>query len=67
MVMTYRSVQETLRKAGIVMSKRGDTHRINFFSGLEDTAYYTDSLQDALESGLRMASALASRRFRRIA
>ena len=65
MVMTYRSVQETLRKAGIVMSKRGDTHRINFFSGLENTAYYTDSLQDALESGLRMSSALSSRRARR--
>jgi hypothetical protein len=52
--MTYRSVQETLRKAGIVISKRGDTHRINFFSGLEDTAYYTNSLQDALETGLNM-------------
>jgi hypothetical protein len=51
----YKSVQETLREAGIVISKRGDTHRINFFGGLEGTAYYTESLQDALEVGLNMA------------
>lgn len=53
--MTYKTVQEALRAAGIVMSKRGETHRINFFFGLEDTAHYTTSLQDALEKGLAMA------------
>ena len=53
--MTYKSVQETLRSAGIVMSKKGETHRINFFSGLEDTAYYAQSLQEALDKGLAMA------------
>lgn len=55
MDVTYKSVQEKLREAGIVISKRGDTHRINFFGGLEDTAYYTESLEDALERGLIMA------------
>ena len=53
--MTYKTVQETLRAAGIVMSKKGDVHRINYFSGLEDTALYTVSLQEALEKGLAMA------------
>ncbi|MER8829866.1 hypothetical protein NKH73_27745 [Mesorhizobium sp. M0938] len=55
MNMTYKAVQEVLRKAGIVMSKKGEVHRINFFSGLENTAYYTTSLQDALDKGLAMA------------
>jgi hypothetical protein len=53
--VTYKSVQEKLRDAGIVISKRGDIHRINFFGGLESTAYYTESLEDALERGLSMA------------
>jgi hypothetical protein len=53
--VTYKSVQEKLRDAGIVMSKRGDIHRINFFGGLEGTAYYTESLEEALERGLSMA------------
>jgi hypothetical protein len=43
------------REIGIVISKRGETHRINFFGGLEETAYYTTSLTDALNRGIRMA------------
>ena len=53
--MTYKSVQETLRAAGIVMSKKGEVHRINYFGGLENTARYTPSLKEALEKGLAMA------------
>ncbi|PDQ21846.1 hypothetical protein CN311_07050 [Mesorhizobium sanjuanii] len=56
MTLTYKAVQEVLRKAGIVMSKKGGVHRINFFSGLEETAYYTTDLQDVLDKGLVMAS-----------
>ncbi|WP_281034920.1 hypothetical protein [Mesorhizobium waimense] len=37
------------------MSKKGEVHRINFFGGLENTALYTTSLEDALDKGLRMA------------
>ncbi|MER8486017.1 hypothetical protein [Mesorhizobium sp. M1322] len=55
MNMTYKAIQEVLRKAGIVISKKGELHRINFFSGLENTAYYTTSLQEALDRGLAMA------------
>ncbi|MCV3208602.1 hypothetical protein OHD62_27060 [Mesorhizobium sp. YC-39] len=56
MNLTYKAVQEVLRKAGIVMSKKGEVHRINFFSGLEDTAYYTTDLQDVLDKGLAMSN-----------
>ncbi|TIO84153.1 MAG: hypothetical protein E5X74_17435 [Mesorhizobium sp.] len=63
--MTYREVQEMLRRAGIVISKRGSTHRINFFGGQEDTAYYTESLRDALDTGLKMALPLQVRAQRR--
>ena len=31
----YRSVQEQLREIGIVMSKRGETLRINYFDGFQ--------------------------------
>ena len=55
MEMTYKSVQETLRAAGIVMSKKGDIHRVNYFGGLENTAHYATSLKEALEKGLAMA------------
>ena len=55
MGITYRSVQEQLRAAGIVLSKKGGMHRMNHFSGLEDTALYTASLEEALALGLKMA------------
>ena len=55
--MRYGAVQEQLREAGIVISKRGDTIRINFFGGLENTARYTESLEEALEIGLAMKGA----------
>ncbi|SJM30438.1 hypothetical protein [Mesorhizobium delmotii] len=54
MKLTYKAVQDVLRKAGIVISKKGELHRINFFSGLENTAYYTTSLQEARDRGLAM-------------
>jgi gentisate 1,2-dioxygenase len=55
MALTYKEVQQQLRRAGIVISKRGAVHRINVFDGLENTAFYTESLEEALETGLRMA------------
>jgi hypothetical protein len=53
--MTYKAVQDRLRAAGIVISKRGNTHRINYFGGLENTAFYTADLSEALRKGLSMA------------
>ena len=60
--MTYKAVQEKLRLIGIVISKRGETHRINFFGGLGETACYTDSLDDALLKGVAMAAGLGRSR-----
>lgn len=54
--MRYRELQEQLRDIGIVISKKGDTLRINYFSGLENTAHYTTSFEDALEKAQKMAN-----------
>ena len=58
---TYKEVQEKLRAIGIVISKKGDTHRINYFSGLPETARYTTDLQDALTQGVEMSKPLRTR------
>lgn len=58
---SYKTVQDQLRMLGIVLSKRGQTHRINFFGGFEDTAYYTDNLYDALDKGFAMARPIKAR------
>jgi len=50
----YKSVQEQLRQIGIVMSKRGENLRINYFGGLEETACYPRNLQEALNQGFEM-------------
>lgn len=55
MNLTYKTVQARLRKVGISIRKKGEIHRINFLNGEEDTAYYTTSLQEALDKGLAMA------------
>jgi|GEM_PF-2116381 hypothetical protein len=53
--MRFSEVRETLRTMGVVMSKRGETIRLNHFGGLEDTARYTNDLQDALALGRELA------------
>ncbi|PWK65841.1 hypothetical protein C8K44_11556 [Aminobacter sp. AP02] len=53
--MRFSDVRETLRSIGVVVSKRGETIRLNHFGGLEDTAKYTTDLQDALSLGRAMA------------
>lgn len=55
MTLGYHEVQERLSVVGIVLSKRGDRLRVNFFGGLEDTAGYAESLQEALDLGTQMA------------
>ncbi|CAN7718435.1 hypothetical protein [Aminobacter aminovorans] len=53
--MKYREVQEQLRLVGILISKRGDSLRVNHFSGGPETAYVTSDLEEALWAGLTMA------------
>ncbi len=55
MPLTYRQVQEQLRKVGIVMSKKGSTIRLNHFSGLEETASYSESIGEVLLTGMSMS------------
>lgn len=53
--MRFSEMRETLRGIGIVVSKRGETIRLNHFGGLEDTARYTSDLQEALTMGRDLA------------
>lgn len=55
MSLTYREVQEQLRLVGVMISKRGSTIRVNHLGGSEGTACYTESLEDAVEAGMKMA------------
>lgn len=64
MVKTLRSSQSiaSARKqlAACGMTLRRDAiweeYRVNFVGGSDDTAYYTDDLDDALQTGLQMAA-----------
>ncbi|WP_432283675.1 hypothetical protein SLT36_17400 [Aminobacter sp. BA135] len=53
--MRFSDVRESLRSIGVVMSKRGETIRLNYFGGLEDTAKYATDLQEALALGRELA------------
>ncbi|WP_269930043.1 hypothetical protein [Aminobacter sp. HY435] len=53
--MRFSEVRETLRTMGVVVSKRGETIRLNHFGGLEDTARYTNNLEQALALGHEIA------------
>ena len=53
--MRFSDVRENLRSIGVVMSKRGETIRLNYFGGLEDTAKYATDLQEALALGTELA------------
>ncbi|AMS43963.1 hypothetical protein FHS67_001965 [Aminobacter aminovorans] len=52
--MNYREAQERLRAMGILMSKRDGRIRLNYSGGSEETAYYTQDLEDAIDAGGRM-------------
>lgn len=53
--LTQANVSTTLRNLGIVIRKRDGEYRVNFKGGSEATAYYTDDIQDALDTGKMMA------------
>jgi hypothetical protein len=55
-LLSYKQVQQTLRGAGIVMSKPGGRYRVNFFGGLPTTDQFSMDLKGALEAGLKLAS-----------
>lgn len=52
---TLAGVKSQLASKGITIVKREDEFIVNFKGGREATAYYTDDLEDALQTGLQMA------------
>lgn len=62
MALTLLQVRETLWPLGLRISKWDGEYRVNFVRGDEATAYYTNDLEDALWTGLQMASRGETRR-----
>ncbi len=60
--MRLKTAKDTLRPFGIIINSRPNTgeYRVNFANGREATAYYTDDIEDAVETGKRMAEERAS-------
>jgi hypothetical protein len=54
--LTISTVRVALREVGVVIKRtEGGEFRVNFRQAGEATAYYTNDLQDALDTGLSMA------------
>ena len=52
---TLADAKKELASIGISIRKEDDEYRVNFKGGTEDTAYYTDDLDDAVGTGKLMA------------
>jgi hypothetical protein len=52
-----KTAKQILRSVGITANyqREWEQYRVNFINGTEDTAYYTNEVQDAFETGLAMA------------
>lgn len=55
--MKEREVEKELKAMGIRLTRLSNTneYRVNFINGKEATAYYTDDLMDAAQSGYAMS------------
>jgi hypothetical protein len=54
--MTIRRAKLALHEHGVSLRYRDGEFRVNLAGGNESTAYYTDDLQDAVETGRMMAN-----------
>ncbi len=54
-MMVLARARMILRALGIVIRREDGEFRVNFRGGDEATAYYTDDLDDAVETGQDMA------------
>jgi hypothetical protein len=62
--MAFRDVKRALRPEGITITRPPYSHcsyRVNYLHGLAATAYYTDDLDDAFDTGMSMAAWLRNR------
>ena len=56
MAMTLQEAKSIARHLGLTLRKvRSGDYRVNFRDGNETTAYYTDSLEDAVSAAVEMA------------
>ena len=54
--MTLQEAQAIARRLGLTLRKvRSGDYRVNFRDGNETTAYYTDNLEDAVNTAVEMA------------
>ena len=54
--MTLQEAKSIARHLGLTLRKvRSGDYRVNFRDGNENTAYYTDSLEDAVKTAVEMA------------
>jgi hypothetical protein len=54
--MTLGEAKSIARHLGLTLRKvRSGDYRVNFRDGNENTAYYTDSLEDAVNTAVEMA------------
>lgn len=53
--LTIKEAKQWLANRGMTLRKRDDEFRVNFKGGNEASAYYTNDLRDACETGREMA------------
>lgn len=51
----FERAQHYLRQWGITLTRREGEYRVNFKGGPERTAYYTNDLEDAIQTGRAMS------------
>lgn len=56
--MTLHEAKQRLTQCGCVIKKTGfgNEYRVNMKGGKEETAYYTDDIEDAVATGERMTN-----------
>ena len=52
--MSMSDAKKIIASCGCVLSKEGSEYRVNLKGGREETAYYTDDLQDAVGTAIAM-------------
>lgn len=52
---TLAQAKAILRAVGVTINKCHGEYRVNLLGAGEGPAYYTDDIQDAVDTGLRMA------------
>ena len=53
--MTHQEAKSIARHFGLTLRKvRSGYYRVNFLDGKECTAYYTDNLEEAVQTGIEM-------------